>query len=62
MVIFDTKKWLLESMKFPYLKAKKILHMSDQWVCLAPEILVDFFFEKKQLPLFPKAHQATILG
>ena len=33
--------------KFPYLKARKYLHVTDQWVNVAPEVLQDLVLHSK---------------
>ena len=35
------------STKFPYLKARKYLHITDQWVNIAPDVLQDLILHSK---------------
>ena len=35
------------STKFPYLKARKYLHITDQWVNVAPDVLQDLILHSK---------------
>ena len=35
------------STKFPYLKARKYLHLTDQWVNVAPDVLQDLILHSK---------------